>query len=124
MSQPRVGVLAFVLGCSLAVTGCKTTDDITAAALSTDIAATYGHLAGTTTPASCVRHRGQGAQYGAGKDWSCTLGSGSGARTYSVTARPNGCYSATDSATGPVVTGPRSLRADALLPSFDGCLPA
>lgn len=108
----------------LSVTGCQTTDDITAAALSHDIAASYGHLTSGSASADCIRHKGKGPQYGAGKDWSCTINGNTGQRAYSVTARPNGCYTATDSATGPVVTGPGSLRPSALLPSFDGCLPA
>lgn len=116
-----VAGLAAVL---MTFTGCQTTDDITAAGLGRDMAATYGHLTGDSASAACVRHNGQGPQYGAGKDWSCTVDGSTGQRIYSVTARPNGCYSATDSATGPVVTGPANLRPSALLPSFDGCLPA
>ncbi len=108
----------------LTVTGCQTTNDVTAHALSRDIAATYGHLTDGSASAACVRHKGKGPQYGAGKDWSCLINGDTGQRTYSVTTRPNGCYTATDSATGPVVTGPDSLRTSALLPSFDGCLPA
>lgn len=110
--------------------GCTTTDDVTATGLNADIGASYSHLSGTSASAACVRHKGQGPQYGAGKDWTCTLTSGSdssgasNATAYSVTARPNGCYTATNSLTGPVVRGPANLGRDALLASFDGCLTA
>lgn len=124
MTPRALALFLSVVASGVALTGCKTTDDVTAAAMNRDVAATYGHLKGEGARAACVRHRGHGPQFGAGKDWSCTVNGAAGSRTYSVTARPNGCYTATDSATGPVVTGPRNLSPTAILPSFDGCLPA
>lgn len=113
-----------VLVAMASVTGCTFSDDITASAMSIDVGTTYSHLIGRTSTATCVKGNGRIPQYGSGKDWQCVVTGPAGQKTYSVTARPNSCYTATDASIGPAITGPVDLSPAAQLPTFDGCLPA
>ena len=117
-ARQRAVILAAAL---LTAAGCRTTDDITADRLNNDLSATLTHLMGVTVHLTCKKAAGVGPQYGAGKDWKCTTSDGF---VYALTARPNGCYTASSTATPPPLTGPADLRPRSLLSAVDGCLAA
>lgn len=119
-----IGSRCVLLAVMASATGCTLSDDITASAMSIDVGATFSHLIGKPSSASCVKGNGRIPQFGSGKDWECVVTSSGGKKTYSVTARPNSCYTATDTSIGPAITGPANLSPAAQLPTFDGCLPA